>query len=172
MTASLRITRGSLRDLPLLEPLWLELHRHHTRVMPELEPYLGPAESWTARRSLYAHLLEKPDTVLLLARVGDELAGYGLAQVTPASATWLADTWVTGDPIGEIESLAVAVAHRNRGIGSALLSELERELSAQGVASLIIGALPANSGAVRLYERRGYQPTWLYLSRLDPPRLG
>jgi hypothetical protein len=25
--------------------------------------------------------------------------------------------------------------------------------------------LPGNAGAIRLYERRGFRPTWLYLSR-------
>lgn len=169
MTAELRIERGSARDIPLLEPLWQELHNHHAQVMPELGPYLSPSASWAVRRSLYTELLERPDTVLLLARVGEKLAGYGLAQVTPTASTWLADTWETQDRIGEIESLAVTVSHRNRGLGSALLAELERELGAQGVHSLVIGALPANSGALRLYTRRGYEPTWLYLSRLRSP---
>jgi ribosomal protein S18 acetylase RimI-like enzyme len=27
--------------------------------------------------------------------------------------------------------------------------------------------LPGNAAAIRLYERRGYRPTWLYLSRFD-----
>ena len=31
----------------------------------------------------------------------------------------------------------------------------------------MIGVLPGNDGAVRMYERRGYRPTWMYLSRFD-----
>lgn len=38
---------------------------------------------------------------------------------------------------------------------------------AVGVKDLILGALPGNTDAIRLYERRGYQPTWLYLSRFE-----
>ena len=30
-----------------------------------------------------------------------------------------------------------------------------------------LGALAGNADAIRLYERRGYQPTWLYLSKLS-----
>jgi hypothetical protein len=37
---------------------------------------------------------------------------------------------------------------------------------ASGVEDLILGALLGNTDAIRLYERRGYQPTWLYLTRL------
>jgi ribosomal protein S18 acetylase RimI-like enzyme len=40
-------------------------------------------------------------------------------------------------------------------------------LDGLGVKDLILGALPGNTDAIRLYERRGYQPTWLYLSRFD-----
>ena len=57
--------------------------------------------------------------------------------------------------------------HRGRGLGTELLERLERELREQGVTDLVIGALPGNEGAVRMYERRGYRPTWLYLSRFD-----
>ena len=32
---------------------------------------------------------------------------------------------------------------------------------------LILGLLPGNTDAARLYERRGYRPTWLYLSRFE-----
>jgi hypothetical protein len=35
------------------------------------------------------------------------------------------------------------------------------------VEELILGALAGNHDAIRLYERRGYRPTWLYLSRFQ-----
>jgi hypothetical protein len=36
-----------------------------------------------------------------------------------------------------------------------------------GIKDVIIGLLVGNTGALRLYERHGYRPTWLYLSRFD-----
>jgi ribosomal protein S18 acetylase RimI-like enzyme len=56
---------------------------------------------------------------------------------------------------------------RGNGLGSELLDGLEQHLHATGVNDLILGALPGNTDAIRLYERRCYQPTWLYLSRLE-----
>jgi ribosomal protein S18 acetylase RimI-like enzyme len=47
------------------------------------------------------------------------------------------------------------------------LEALETELAADGVHDLILGVLPGNTDAIRLYQRRGYRPTWTYLSRLD-----
>jgi ribosomal protein S18 acetylase RimI-like enzyme len=61
----------------------------------------------------------------------------------------------------------VVLQYRGSGLGSELLDRLEQHLYATGVRDLILGALPGNTDAIRLYERRGYQPTWLYLSRLE-----
>ncbi|HEY1640661.1 MAG TPA: GNAT family N-acetyltransferase [Streptosporangiaceae bacterium] len=157
--------RGSAADLPLLEPLWVSVHHQHAESMPELAPYVDDSRTWAERSVLYAGLLARPQTILLLARAGRELVGYGLAHVMTAAGSWAGDTWQTGAQIGEIESLAVLPSWRGRGIGGRLLDELERELAATGVHDLVIGVLPGNTGAVRLYQRRGFRPTWTYLSR-------
>ena len=159
------IRRGGPEDLDRLEPLWVSVHHRHAESMPELAPYVDDATTWAVRRALYAELLAKPGTVLLLATEGDALVGYGLAHVMPAGESWAGDTWVTGPRIGEIESLAVLPAHRGRGLGSELLDGLERALADQGIGDLVLGLLPGNAGAARLYERRGYRPTWMYLSK-------
>jgi ribosomal protein S18 acetylase RimI-like enzyme len=160
-----RLRRAGIEALDALEPLWLAVHDAHRASMPDLAPYVEDRVSWRERRALYQELLRKPDTLLLLAYDRQELVAYGLAHVAPATDTWVADTWVTGERIGEVESLSVAPAHRGRGLGECLLRALEAHLEAQGVRDLIIGLLPGNTGALRLYERNGYRPTWTYLSR-------
>jgi ribosomal protein S18 acetylase RimI-like enzyme len=116
---------------------------------------------------IYEELLAKTETLLLLAFVGDAAVGYGLAHVLPVDETWVPDTWKTSSRIGEIESLSVLAEYRGSGLGSELLNRLEQHLHALGVKDLILGALPGNTDAIRLYERRGYHPTWLYLSRFE-----
>jgi ribosomal protein S18 acetylase RimI-like enzyme len=162
---ALSIVRGSIEDVDSLEPLWVAVHRAHAAAMPELAPYVSDAETWAEHRPLYVKLFEKPDTTLLLARVDGELVGYALLHVEPVGKTFIADTWRTGERIGELESIAVAPSHRGQGIGSALLDAVDREFEALGAVDVIIGLLPGNDGARRLYESRGFRPTWLYLSR-------
>jgi ribosomal protein S18 acetylase RimI-like enzyme len=164
--APVTLARGSAADLAALEPLWVSVHHRHAESMPELAPYVSDAKTWAERRALYEQLMAKPGTVLVLARAGEELVGYGLAHVLPLEETWIGDTWVTGERIGEIESVAVLPAHRGQGIGTRLMDELEAALAADGIEDLILGVLPGNDAAIRLYERRGYRSTWLYLSRL------
>lgn len=168
--ADIRIRRGTVDDLDALGPLWVGVHHQHQASMPELAPYVTDEETWTERRKLYAEVLAKPDTILLLAyddAVAERpaLVGYGLAHVLVTADTWIADTWRRGDRIGEIESLAVSPSHRGHGIGTALLEQLEAALAAIGVEDLILGVVAGNVAAQRLYARRGYLPTWLYMCR-------
>jgi ribosomal protein S18 acetylase RimI-like enzyme len=160
------ITPGSAADVPALGPLWVEVHHRHAESMPELAPYVSDATTWAEHRKVYEEVMGRPGSILLLARIGEELAGYGMAHVFPAAGSFLVDTWATGPRIGEIETLAVRPAHRGKGIGARLLDGLEEALAADGVEDLILGVLPGNDSARRLYERRGYRPTWMYLSKL------
>jgi ribosomal protein S18 acetylase RimI-like enzyme len=160
-----QVRTGSAADLDLVGPLWVAVHHQHAQVMPQLAPYVSDDETWRVRRALYQELLAKPDTLLLLAFDGETVVGYGLAHVMAVDDSWIADTWVTGPRIGEIESLSVLPQYRGSGLGSVFLERLEQHLQAIGVEDIILGALPGNTDAIRLYERCGYQPTWLYLSR-------
>jgi ribosomal protein S18 acetylase RimI-like enzyme len=164
------VRTGNAADLELVGPLWVAVHHRHAESMPELAPYVDDEETWRVRRALYVELLAKPETILLLASVGDATVGYGLAHVLPTDDSWIPDTWVTAPRIGEIESLSVLPKYRGNGLGSELLGRLEEHLHQLGVEDLILGALAGNHDAIRLYERRGYQPTWLYLSRFKGRR--
>ena len=117
---------GGVAELHLVEPLWVAVHHRHAESMPQLGPYVSDAQTWSVRRALYEELLAKPDTLLLIAFVGETAVGYGLAHVLAVDETWIPDTWETGPRIGEIESLSVAAAiarqrtglrvtHRTRG---------------------------------------------------------
>ena len=167
MTTDWQVRTGSAADLDLVGPLWVAVHHQHAQSMPQLAPYVSDDETWRVRRKLYEELLAKPDTLLLLAFDGDAAVGYGLAHVMAVDDSWIPDTWVTGSRIGEIESLSVLPQYRGSGLGSVFIDRLEQHLREVGCQDLILGALPGNTDAIRLYERRGYQPTWLYLSRFD-----
>jgi ribosomal protein S18 acetylase RimI-like enzyme len=166
----LQVRTGGAADLDLVGPLWVAVHHQHAETMPQLAPYVSDDETWRVRRGLYEELLAKPDTLLLLAFDGDTTAGYGMAHVMSLEDSWIPDTWVTGPRIGEIESLSVLPEYRGSGLGSLFLGRLEQHLRDVGCKDLILGALPGNTDAIRLYERRGYQPTWLYLSRFEGRR--
>ena len=155
MVTRWRVLPAGLAELHLVEPLWVAVHHRHAESMPQLGPYVSDAQTWSVRRALYEEVLAKPDTLLLIAFVDDDAVGYGLAHVLAVNDTWIPDTWETGPRIGEIESLSVLPQFRRSGLGSELLTRLENHLLGLGVDDVILGALPGNSDAIRLCERRG-----------------
>jgi len=163
---------GGRSDLPGLRPLWLGLHRIHQDADPELAPHVDDETSWRRRRALYEHCLESPDAFLLLVRRDGDLIGYVLVAVEPDGDVLWSDTWQVGDRVAELETIYVVPAERGRGLGSLLLDVVDAELEARGIHDLAIGAVPGNAAALRLYERRGFLPTWTIVTRFGSRRRG
>lgn len=134
-----------------LESLWLSLFDHHATVGAGGLPLIDRSQSWQRRRALYEDAMSKPDTFIVLARIGDTPIGYTLAHVHSGAD----DTWPTGTRIGEIETLAVAPEHRGRGLGTALLDHAEGRLAGLGAHDVKLSVVNGNASAMRFYERRG-----------------
>ncbi|MGF7237330.1 MAG: GNAT family N-acetyltransferase [Frankia sp.] len=72
-----------------------------------------------------------------------------------------------------LEPLWVSVHHRHAEtmpelapyVDDARTWTVRSALYIMGVNDLVLGALPGNAAAIRLYERLGFRPTWTYLSR-------
>ncbi len=123
------------------------------------------AASWAARLGYYEDVLAHSG-IALIARVDGADAGYALAVIEPAR--WPA-TFAGGPVNAELASLAVRGELRGRGLGAALLAAVEARLDEAGIGDRIIGVVPGNTRAIELYSRRGYEPTWLALTRFGRP---
>jgi GNAT superfamily N-acetyltransferase len=156
------VTAVAPDEVAALRDLWLQLHHHHQAVAPHLGPFVGDAASWEVVAALFARAAGAG----LLLRTGPAGAPTGVAcvAVTRDDPLWN-DTWVTGREVAETTMLVVAAGARGRGIGSALMDEVDRRLAAAGVHDQVIGAIAPNADAIRLYERRGFRPAWLHLTR-------
>lgn len=161
---NLRIEHGTQSSLELLRPLWLCLHRHHQTIARQLAPYVDDDTSWTVRRRFYLECLSQKDSFLLLAYSGEDLVGYALVLVQATTSMWN-DTWVVGARTAELETLVVFPERRGQGIGTLLMNHVESEIERLGIEDMIIGALPTNAEVLDLYRRRGFEPTWLVMTR-------
>ena len=56
----------------------------------------------------------------------------------------------------DILNVAVSPDHRGRGIGRALLTELEQRLRQQGVTEVLLEVRPSNAPAIALYTSLGF----------------
>ena len=88
---------------------------------------------------------------------GTRIAGFILSEENP--------------PLAHIITLDIAEAYRRQGVGSALLTESEKNLSLRGVRSILLETAIDNEPAVAFWKRHGYRIEAVlkryYLRRLD-----
>lgn len=96
-----------------------------------------------------------------VAESGGRVVGY-LCCVFEEGPAYLLPEKRAGATIAE---LVVTEACRRQGIGAALATTAAELATSSGRATLTIGALAGNAGAIRLYERLGFRPSMLVLSR-------
>jgi ribosomal-protein-alanine N-acetyltransferase len=93
----------------------------------------------------------------IIAADASRIAGFILAEENP--------------PLAHIITLDVAETHRRQGVGSALLTESEKNLAFRGVRSILLETAIDNDGAVAFWKRHGYRIEAVlkgyYLGRLD-----
>jgi len=67
-----------------------------------------------------------------------------------------------------IYDISIDEEHRGKGYGRALLNGLEQVAREHGLESIGLNVFAGNDYARRLYERAGYEPTSIHMSkRLD-----
>ncbi|WNG13357.1 GNAT family N-acetyltransferase [Cystobacter fuscus] len=102
--------------------------------------------------------------VVLVAEREGELVGY--AYGTAESRDWNA----LRDAHGELHDLWVEESARGAGVGARLAEEVVRRLRALGVPRVMLMAAVGNESARRLFERLGWRPTMVEMTReLEPP---
>jgi ribosomal-protein-alanine N-acetyltransferase len=93
----------------------------------------------------------------LVAMENTQIAGFVLTEENP--------------PLAHVITLDVAEKFRRQGVGSALLTESERNLALRGVRHVLLETATDNQPAVAFWQRHGYriQATLkrYYLGRLD-----
>jgi ribosomal protein S18 acetylase RimI-like enzyme len=138
----------------VLEPLWQSLHQQHQGVGPRWPRWWPPERSWEIRRARYVEWLSERDAFALVAWRDRTPVGYAVVHMLDGPD----DSWVTGDRIAELESLAVAEGHRGAGTGTKLMSAVLEQLHVLGVEDLWLNVVAGNDRAVEFYARYGLQP--------------
>jgi ribosomal protein S18 acetylase RimI-like enzyme len=154
----LRIRHLDAGELDLIEPLWNALREHHSDVTPELGTPRTREESWRRRRGQYEAWLEGPDAFVLVAEREGRPIGYAMVHIREGSPTW-----PLSERAGEVETLSVLPGARGRGAGTALLQAVRDELGQRGATELSLHVMTNNRGAIRFYEREGFQTYALWV---------
>ncbi len=128
----------------------VEVEPATTRTIEELlriERECFTAEAYTREHIL--RLLKSPNAVTFLARIDSDVAGFVIGMVEGRGTT----------KIGHIVTIDVAVKHRRKGIGLALLKEMERAFMKRNIGVVYLEVRADNQAARELYRKRGYKET-------------
>jgi ribosomal protein S18 acetylase RimI-like enzyme len=134
------------QDRPVIEAFVAAIQDHERLLVPELRPGTEIAADYAAR---IVAQIEQRDGVLVLAKEGAESVGFACAWMDEDDDPLLA---AAHRPHALISDLYVRPEWRRRGIGRALLDEIEQIMRRRGVRKLCITAKAANIEAVRSYE--------------------
>ncbi|MBP2250697.1 ribosomal protein S18 acetylase RimI-like enzyme [Halarchaeum solikamskense] len=141
------IEAGTMDDLETLVDLWVALvadqRAHGTHLLA--------VENRTTARDVLSQYVAT-DRVLV-ARRTEAGTPVGFVMFHPESGLYEEDV-----SRGVVDNVYVDPAHRDRGIGSALLDAAEATLRDAGVDVLSIAVMADNERARALYEDRGYRP--------------
>ena len=110
----------------------------------------GQPLSEFARANLLAELAARPMAFSVLAFDGD--LPVGLVNCIEGFSTFACQ------PLVNVHDLAVVASHRGRGVGQALLAQVEQLARRLGACKLTLEVLSGNRSAMGLYERCGFAP--------------
>ena len=151
MTASGFASKGSVRRLTSADVLYLRaLNALSGQAFGDLETYAGepPSEAYLSG------VLAKEHVIVLVAFLGGEVAGglvaYELDKVERARREVY------------IYDLAVAEAHRRRGVATSLVEHLREIASKRGAWVVFVQADYADGPAIALYEKLGVREEVLH----------
>jgi GNAT superfamily N-acetyltransferase len=158
-TPDLVIRHATKADLVACVALGLEVVRYDSQFgllteRPSTEPGL---------RQNMAELLDRDHPCVWLA----ELSGRPVAIVTvdlPPHSDWIADRTSAG-PAAYLGLGGVRADLRGTGVGTALVTQVHRELDAAGVAVTLLHYAVPNPRSVPFWSAHGYRPLWTSWTR-------
>lgn len=145
-------------DLPALARLGAKLAREHHAMDPERfflpeEPIEAGYAWWLGKE------LANPRAVVLAAVSGRAVLGYAYGRIEARDWNTLRDRCGVG------VDLWVEPAARGAGIGARLVEALAHALAGRGAPRVVIDVASRNPGAARLFERMGFRPTMVEMTR-------
>ena len=140
------------QDDPLAAPLIAELAlEYSSRYGGTREAMLDDLTTYPAEEFAYPQ-----GALLVLTHDGLPIAGGAFRQFDSTTA--------------ELKRIWTSVDHRKRGLGKAVVRELEREIELRGYNRVFLTTGPRQPEAVALYLSSGYTP--LYDASLSPEEVG
>jgi ribosomal protein S18 acetylase RimI-like enzyme len=153
----MKVRSMKARDLPRVGELAAEMVAlHHGWDARRFFVPDSPAEGY---RWWFSKELERKAAVLLVAEVGDAVAGYLYG--TCEERDWNA----LRDPGGAIHDVLVDRAFRRRGVGEALVAAAVAHFAKRGLTQIVLSTATKNKAAQKFFAKLGFRSTMIEMTR-------
>ena len=144
---SITVRRATSADAALLSALNAEVQAIHAAALPT---WFKPPES----QAFPPGQVDNPNSLVFVAEVGAEPAGYVYASVSRHAET----PWRLAYEMIYLHQIGVRAAHRRRGVGAALVAAVRAEAASRNVALLGLDVWSFNADARAFFQRQGFAP--------------
>lgn len=148
--SSVSVRRAGKQDCAAISEINASIQRLHADVHPD---FFKQPSATTFPPDYVAELIERPDTVMLVAETGGRVVGYLYGDVTPAmetSSTRAFDRFF-------IHHVAVAPHFQGTGCGTALVETAKQEARSRGIHRMALATWAFNQRALRFFEQQGFE---------------
>lgn len=133
-------------DVPAVSQLYAQLFADMARLQPES---LKPAEQ---DKYFLDAMIEMEEAEILVAEEAGQVLGFAVVQARPTPPF----PFFHPQTFADFVDVAVAPAHRGKGIGKALIAAVGDWAKERGLAYVELTVLAQNQRAIRLYEELGF----------------
>ena len=152
------IRRAESADAARLGALGAALMRAHYAFDPQRFLAAG-AHAESGYAAFLRSQIENDESIVLVAEADGRIIGYVFAALEPMSWKELRG------PAGFIHDVLIEEDARASGAGTALIEAALGWMRDRGAARAILGTAARNIGAQRLFERLGFRPTMIEMTR-------
>jgi ribosomal protein S18 acetylase RimI-like enzyme len=144
-------------DLPAICVLGEEVNAIHHAAFPHVFAGRGAPD---AAASHWSNSIAQANATTFVAEHENQLIGFVTVGISDESHPLLQPVRV-----GRVGSIGVAEAARGRGVGSELMRRAQAWLASRGAQEVRLNVWQFNAGALRLYQRLGYEVRSVQLAR-------
>jgi diamine N-acetyltransferase len=141
--------------IDVVRPLWEKLRAHHSPMLAGFPGAMPPFNFEPRKQEILAKAAVGKIRIELVSRVSE---GSDIAYCISTIAT---------NGCGEIDSMFVEEAFRDRGIGSELVRRALVWLESAGATSKVVTVACANEEALAFYKRFGFQPRMVLMQQSE-----
>ena len=148
------IRKAEKGDIKALAEIFRQLHEHHVRIAPDSHRMPFPQYFEMEMQALLAD----ENVRILAAEENGDISAYAAVRIFERDSV---DR--TPARICYIDHFAVGEAHRRKGIGTELFSEVKRMAAESGCNCIQLGAAACNPEALGFYQSQGMTPRTIKL---------